>query len=167
MKECGVWWGLWKGWEERWMEISCWKLQSVSTIMNINIAYTPRVYTYTNIQIDISMIFISLRTLQMTAELNPIIPYLTENYCAQYARLRNGKVRWLSPNTGLVAKSIHKLWFHGTLLCPCMYRKSPSELSNRRDLWNFAEVCRYNYRNCQDPLFFSIVLFVVQVVLWI
>jgi len=75
------------------MEISCWKLQSVSTIMNINIAYTPRVYTYTNIQIDISMIFISLRTLQMTAELNPIIPYLMENYCAQYARLRNGKVR--------------------------------------------------------------------------
>lgn len=66
------------------MEIFCWKLQCVSTVMNINFAYTSELYTYTNIQINISMIFVTMSTLQMTTELKPIINYLKEDYCAHH-----------------------------------------------------------------------------------
>lgn len=66
------------------MEMFCWKLQCVSTVMNINIAYASELYTYTNIQIDISMIFVTMSTLQMTIELKPIINYLKEEYCAHH-----------------------------------------------------------------------------------
>lgn len=64
------------------MEMSCWKFWFVSTIMNINIAYTPRTYTYASIQLDIPIIFISLSFLPMTTS---IICYLKGNYCAYRA----------------------------------------------------------------------------------
>lgn len=156
MNGCGVWWGLRKGWEEKQMEISCWKLRSVSTIMNINIAYTPRMYTYKNTQIDISMVFISLSTLQMTTELNPTIYLLKDNYCAYHVDWKMERLDDLAQIQGLWQNRIHKLWFHVTILCPCIYRKSPFEFSNRRDLWNFTDVCRCNHRNCRTPYFLAL-----------
>lgn len=53
--------------------------------MNINIAYASGLYTYTNIQIDISMIFVTISTLQMTTELKPIMYCLKEDYCAHHS----------------------------------------------------------------------------------
>lgn len=109
MNKCGVWQELWKGWEQKWMEIFCWKLQCVSTVMNINIAYAWELYTYANIQIDISMIFVTMSTLQMTTELKLIIYYLKEDYCAHHSDWKMERLDGLAQIQGLWHNQIYDL----------------------------------------------------------
>lgn len=99
--------GLQKGWGEKRMETSCWKFQFVSTTMNINIAYTPRTYTYASTQFDISLIFISLSTLQMTTS---IICYLRENSCAHHADRTMERLDDLAQTQSLWQNHIHEIW---------------------------------------------------------
>lgn len=77
--------------------------------MNVNIAYASGLYTYTNIQIDISMIFVTMSTLQMTTELKPIIYYLKEDHCAHHSDWKTERLNDLAKTQGLWQNWIHKL----------------------------------------------------------